>query len=1100
MKLKLTWLLTLFMAFVMQFSFAQEKTVTGTVTTASDGLPLPGANVIVKGTSRGAQTDFDGKYSIKANTGDVLVFSYIGMKTTEQTVGASSLLDVTFEEDNALDEVIVIGYGTTTKEAYTGTATKISTENVAAKAVSNVSQALKGEVAGVSIITTNGAPGQDATVRIRGFGSVNGNRNPLYIVDGAPYSSDLSAINPADIESMTVLKDAAATSIYGSRGANGVIVITTKQGKVGRFRVSVDLKSSVNTLFLPTYDYVESPEEYIEMSWRSLKTKAELLGESDPAAWASTNLYGTAEGISNSYNIWNANGNQLINPATGRFNSGVSRKYTPTKWSDEAFNDGSRTEANLQLSAGNEKTRFSTSFGYLKDNGYAINSSYTRYSTRMNVEHKPLEWLTIGSNIGFSGAKYTRSSGNENSSGSSGNVFALTATTPAIYDIYLRDANGDFIADPIYGGNQFDYGTDYGRRAWNATNGIGDATYNLNRTDVVTMLGNFNLGIDLTDWLKFETRFSGQLDTSNRISVDNPFYGSGASSQGFASRRERTRIDQNFLQMLRYSNSFGDHGLDAFVAHESTVERYDWFSASAQIAIIPMSTSLDQYTTAFGKPTNYTQRLSMDSYFGQINYNYDTKYYLTGSLRRDGSSKFIKDKWGTFGSVGLGWVVTKENFLSDTNYLDYLKLKASYGVIGDQGGRGDVLFGYQYYDINPTDTGEISYSPNEERKNEDLTWETSYITQFGMESTWLNGYLNLDVDYYVKKTKNLFFEQALSPSPGGFQYIRYNDGELTNKGIEFDAQVHVIKKHKDFKLSFNVNGEIFDNEITRMPNDYATGVAKPLDRQRTSGGTVSQLYALSKGYSIYDFYMRDWAGVDPASGAALWTAYYNDVDGNGVFSPTGGDESITNLVPYLNNNPNANIQKTTTSLYSSGGETDVLGATEAYVGKSSIPKIRGSFRLNAGYKNFDLSAQFGYSIGGYVYDSGYSRLMTGSDLIGNNNWHADMHSAWTQPGDITNVPRNSAAFNADTRAGSVSSRFLTKADYLSLNNIRLGYKLADSVVENLGLTNFSLYLTGDNLMMLSARKGLNPSTFTGSNNSGIYMPMTTFSLGAKIEF
>lgn len=1089
MKLKLTWLLTLFMAFVMQFSFAQEKMVTGTVTTESDGLPLPGASVIVKGTTKGAQTDFDGKYTIGVNSGDVLVISYVGMDPVEVTVGSSNVYDVVLKEGNSLDEVIVVGYSTTTKEAYTGTATVVETENLEAKAVGNVSQALRGEVAGVNVVTGSGAPGADATIRIRGFGSVNGNSDPLFIVDGAPFASDLSSLNPADIASMTVLKDAAATSIYGSRGANGVIVITTKQGKVGKTVVSVDFKTSVNTLFLPEYDVIESPEDYIELAWSSLKNKGALLGQSDPAAWASANLYGTVEGINNAYNIWNADGADLINPATGEFNDGITRRFTPTKWGDAAFNTGLRTEANVQIRGGNEKTRFSASFGYLDDEGYTIKSNFKRYSTRLNVETKPVEWLTFGSNIAITGGRNTNSSSSEGSTGSSGNIFALTATTPTIYDVFLRDTDGNLVADPIYGGSQYDYGNEYGRRAWNATNGIADANYDLARTDIFTVLGNFNVGVDITDWLKFETRYSGQFNTDNYSSMQNPWYGSGSSSQGFLFRRERTNINQNFLQMLRFAKSYGDHSIDAFVAHESTVNRFDQFSASAQTAIIPNSLSLDQYTTAFGRASNYTTRRSLDSYFAQLNYSYDQKYFLTGSIRRDGSSRFIKDKWGTFGSVGLGWVVSNEDFF-DVSFNDYLKLKASYGVIGDQG--VNTLYGYRFFTANNTVDGSISYSPTGEAQNDELTWETSKIAQVGFESTWFNDYLSLDVDYYVKNTTNLFFSQTLSPAPGD-TFIRYNDGKMRNSGLEFNATVQVFKPQNDFRLSFNVNGEIFDNEIVEMPADYITGETKPID----TGVFVGR--ALSEGASIYDWYMRDWAGVDPATGSGLWYAYYNDVDGDGIFNPANGDESISSLTQYLIDNPDATIARTTTSNYTYTNES-TLGATQKYIGKSAIPDIRGSFRINTGFKNFDLSAQFGYSIGGYVRDNGYARLMENRDLIGTTNWSSDMQNAWREPGDITNIPRQSAGFNTDTQFGSLSSRFLTKADYLSLNNVRLGYNLPADAVEAMNLSTFNIYVTGDNLMMLSARDGLNPTTLISSSNSGIYMPMTTFSLGAKIEF
>ena len=301
----------------MQIGFTKNKNVSGTVSDDS-GLPLPGATVIVEGTATEFQLILMEIIPISVSE-ERLVFSYVGYATQSQTVGASNTINVTMAQDNALDEVVVVGYNTT-KERFTGTATTIETENIEAKTQGNVSQALRGEVAGVNVISYSGTPGSDATIRIRGFGSVNGNRAPLIIVDGAPYSSDLSALNPNDVASVTVLKDAAATSIYGSRGANGVLVITTKGGKAGTSEIQVDVRTSMNTQFLPNYDIITSPEEYIELSYESLKNKAVLLGEANPSAWASANLYGTAEGINNAYNIWNVAGDQLINQSTGRFN------------------------------------------------------------------------------------------------------------------------------------------------------------------------------------------------------------------------------------------------------------------------------------------------------------------------------------------------------------------------------------------------------------------------------------------------------------------------------------------------------------------------------------------------------------------------------------------------------------------------------------------------------------------------------------------------------------------------------------------------------------------------------------------------------------
>ncbi|MCL9769127.1 SusC/RagA family TonB-linked outer membrane protein [Flavobacterium sp. HXWNR69] len=1092
MRSKFKWIFTLLVALTMQFSFAQEKTVSGVV---SDELgPIAGANVVVEGTTRGTATDFDGKYSIKVKQGDVLVISYTSKKTAKVKIAASNSYNVTLEDDIAQlaeVEVIGVGYTKTTKEAFTGTATTVAKENLEAKTVSNVSQALRGEIAGVNVITGSGAPGSDATIRIRGFGSVNGNQAPLYVVDGAPYSSDISAINPADIETMTVLKDAAATSIYGSRGANGVILITTKQGKVGKSVISVDFKTSVNSLMLPNYDVIDSPEEYIETAWSSLKTKGALLGYLDPVAYANSNLYGsTSEAINPVYNIWNVDGSQLIDPSTGKVASGVSRRFTPTKWSDAAFGTGYRSEANVQFSGGNDKTRYSTSFGYLDDQGYAIKSNYKRYSARLNLEHKPKDWLRVGGNMAYTGARYTNSSSDEGSSGSSGNIFALTNTTPAIYDVYLRDPNGNLVADPIFGGNRYDYGAEYdpdgdgplaplsyGRRAWNATNGIADAKYDLSQTDATTLLGNFNFGIDITKDLTFETRYSGQYQQFDGSSRNNPFYGGWAEAFGYLGKTVSSTVNQNFLQLLRFNKSFNNHNLELFVAHESTENTYKQFSAAATKVIIPNSLDLDQYTTPYGRANSFSQRWTLDSYFSQLNYNLSQKYYLTASVRRDGSSRFINNKWGTFGSAGLGWIISKEDFMSNLSFIDFLKLKASYGVIGDQG--VSLQYGWQISSIEQTPNGDYAFTESSTLANPDLTWETSKVAQFGFESTLFDGTLDVNVDYYVKNTDNLFFTQTLPPFTG-YTNMQINDGQLRNSGLEFDVAAHILKAKSanELKLTVGLNGEILKNKITEMPTDVISGQKKVLDGR------------LSEGHSLYDWYMREWAGVDPATGAAMWNLYYNDINDNGVFD--NADAPIGSMTIYMSQNPDANVKKTTTTSYSQ--------ATQKYTGKSAIPDVRGSFRLNAAYKNFDLTAQFGYSIGGYVYDNGYAQLMDNSSLIGSDNWHRDIHNAWKQYGDVTNVPRLSSGFASDVNANSTSSRFLTKADYLSLNNVRIGYNIPAAFLTKMNLSKLNLYVSGDNLLMFSRRDGLNPQTLISSSNSGIYVPMTTISFGTKIEF
>lgn len=1091
MRSKFKWIFTLLVAFTMQFSFAQEKTVTGVV---SDELgPIAGANVVVQGTTRGTTTDFDGNYTIKAKQGEVLVISYTGKKTAKITVAAASAYNVSLKDDVVEGvDVVVVGYGTTTREGVTGTASKINMENIQAKTVTNVTQALRGEVAGVVVTTTSGRPGENATLRIRGLGSVNGNRSPLYVVDGAPFSSDISAINPEDIADMTILKDAAATSIYGSRGANGVVLITTKQGKSGKSNITVDFKTSVNNMWLPKYDVISSAEEYIELSWSQLKMDAILSGHPNPVAYASANLYedSGAIGINSVYNIWNVPGNSLIDPATGKIANGVARRYNPTSFADAALGTGFRSEANLQFSGGTDKTKYMTSFGYLDDSGVAVNSGYKRYSTRVNLEHKPKDWLTVGANISYSGGRYTRgdgspSAGDGNGWGSSGNAFAYISSAPAIYDVYLRDAAGNLVADPYFGGYQYDYGQATGRRYFTLTNGVGDAHYDIAKDDATTVLGNFNLNVDITKALTFETRYSGQYQVYESTDVNNPYYGPGASSNGYVSKFNDKYTNQNFLQLLRYRKTFGDnHNLEAFVAHESTEYRRNVLTGTATGAVTPLSEEISQYTS-FAGMNSYQQGYTLESYFSQLTYNYAQKYFFTGSVRRDGSSRFINNKWGTFGSVGLGWVVSKEDFMSNVDYVDYLKLKGSYGVIGDQGTA--LQYGWQLYNVTPL-SGNILYTPSPTLGNPDLTWETSNIAQIGVESTWFNR-LDLNVDYYVKRTTDLFFNQALPPS-SGYTNIQVNDGELENSGLELDLNYRAIKAKNagDFSLSFGINGEMMQNKVIEMPTDRFTGVKKLIQPHST-------YFAYSEGRSIYEFYTREWAGVDPGTGVALWNLYYNDIDNNGQFN--AGDEAISTLEQYMFDNPNANVQKTV---------TDAAGqATQKYIGKTAIPDVRGAARVNASYKNFDFTTQVGYSIGGYGYDYAYAALMDTGNSIGNGNFHKDIHNRWQQPGDVTNVPRLASTFGNDASFGrnTSSSRFITSTDYLSLNNIRVGYTLPSKYAETLGFSNANFYVSGDNLLVWTKRAGFNAQTLDDTNSfvaGNNYIPMSTLTFGVKVQF
>jgi TonB-linked SusC/RagA family outer membrane protein len=1068
----------------VQIGFAQTKQVTGTVTD-EDGLPLPGVNVIEQGTSNGTQTDFDGNYMINVDEGDVIVFSYVGFATQRVTITAADVYDVTLGVDAAaLDEVVVVGYGTATRQSFAGTASTIDAEKLEVKSFSNVSQSLAGEVAGVNVVNTSGQPGSESVVRVRGFGSVNGNRDPLYVVDGVPFSGSINAINPADIQSTTILKDATATAIYGSRGANGVVLITTKQGTNQEDYIEFDVKTGINDQLIPRYNVMTSPEEYVGYVWEGLYNRGRFTGAADPVAFANQRLF-SDNAIPAGYNMWNTDAAGLIDPATRMVRDGVTRRYTPERFEDLAFAQALRTEANVKFGGGNEKTSYFASVGYLDDNGYSINSGYDRYTTRLNLNSQVKEWLKVGANIGYA---YSETLTNGQIQGSE-NLFEFADKMAPIFPVFLRDDNGDFVPDNIFGGNQYDYGSDSGFRARpnaNNLNPIGSAYYDRDLQKRHELNGSFSLDFDITENLKFETRLGAQYFINRGKDFRNPFYGGGRSTGGDLFAFDTEFFTLNFLQLLRYNNQWGDHGVEALIAHESNEVKRSYSTQYKGLAVSPNIYELNNFVENLAPPTGYTEGRTLDSYFGQLNYNFDRKYYLTGSLRRDGSSRFVNDKWGTFGSVGAAWVATNEDFLASTDWLTFLKLKASYGITGDEaivGSRSATgVVSQNYYPGFDTFNmgilgGGISISQRS-NGNPDLTWETSKMFQTGVEfsiGNWFDG----AIDYYRKNTDNLIFQRRVGPSQG-IAVIDVNDGELLNSGIEFNFTGRIVNT-EDFGITLNVNGEILDNEILTMPLDPATGEPKIVDN---SPG----FFAYSKGSTIFDFYMREWAGVNPANGAPQWYQYFDDANGNGVFD---AGEGIEQMAQYMFDNPDANVERRVTGNYAE--------ATNKYVGKSAIPDLRGAFRLEARWKNFNLSTQWIYSLGGYAYDAQYGELMSDRFGAAGNNFHRDIAGRWQNPGDITDIPRLADALDANSTA--TSTRFLTSTDYLALNNAIIGYTIPGQWLDSAGLSYANIYVSGDNLFMKTARDGFLPNTReTGNSGRMLYAPMTTVTLGVRVKF
>ena len=1075
MKTKFKGILTLFLALVVQVSFAQQRTISGKV---SDGSgPLPGVSVVIKGSTIGTETDFDGKYSIKASSGDILIFRYIGYLSINATIGSSSIINVSMKEDaNILDEVVIIGYGTTTKQSFTGAAATVSSENIDAKAVSNVAQALIGEVSGVTVTRTDGRPGSGATIRIRGFSSIEGNRSPLYVVDGVPFSNDVNSINPNDIESTTILKDASATAIYGARGANGVVLITTRKGTVGKNTVEFDFQTSVSSRALPRYNLVDNEEEYMELVFAGLKNSADFAGESNPSQFALDNLF-SDRGIAPLYNMWNvADGNGLIDPSTGRAISGVTRKFSPTDWADAGYRDGVRNEMNFKTSGGTDKTKHYFSLGYLSDEGFISESQYDRYSTRLNVTSNPVDRVKVSTNLDYSYGEYNDATGY-----GGGNVTYMLDFTPTIYPLFLRDTDGNVVNNPNTNSPFYDFGdnTAGNARDFSATyNGVGEAIYNINRTRRHSVNGNINASVEILKGLTFETTYGMNYLSSNLDQTRNSIQGSqGVALGGTLFKNNRSFVSQNFNQIIRYNTKLSENQyFNMFVAHESFAQRDENFNMSKKgiVNLNPNAAGApDNYLDQNGVSNGNIVETSLESYFTQANYNYSKKYYLQGTLRRDGSSRFYKNKWGTFWSVGAGWVISEEDFLSSSNVINFLKLRASVGVLGDQGNAayaGQLGFNIENLLGSPSLAPRPVVDPN-------ITWESSDQKGVGVEVELFNGAIEAELEYYIKTTNNLYVDKRLPPSTGD-AVIRTNDGVLENRGFEFNVTGNIVR-NKNFNLALTLNGEMFSNTILEMPIENSTGLPKVVN--------VSGNYGLSKGSSIYDYYIREWAGVDPANGNPMWIENWSDENSNGQYD---SGEGIPDMLVYTAANPDAVIEARTTNTYSD--------ATRKYNDKSVIPTVRGAFRLNSSYKNFSLSTQFSYSLGGYGYDGQYANLMT-NGKVGGSSYHNDMKDRWMEPGDIKAVPRLYS--NENVQVVSTSTRFLQSTDYLSLNNVRLGYQVPSLFLAKTGFSSVNLWISGDNLFLLSSRKGYNPTTsVTGVSGRYTYNPISNYSLGVRVKF
>lgn len=1027
---------------------AQVSQVTGTVVSAEDGLPVVGASVLVKGTTVGTVTDIDGNFTISGvpEDGKIIVVSFIGLKSQELPI--EPVMNVTLQSDaKVLEEVMVVAYGVAKKESFTGSAEVIKSEKIQARPVANVTKALDGLVSGVQTTSGSGQPGSGVSVVVRGYGSINSSQNPLYVVDGVPYDGNVVSINPNDIESMTVLKDASAGALYGSRGANGVVMITTKRGNSGKVKVNLKANWGVASRAIPRYETMDEAG-YIETVYQSYKNNLVINNGMSPQVASVVALQNMKTGptaifgANEQYNPFNYSITELIDPATGKVRSDAVLKYSED-WMDEAMrNNPLRQEYNVSFTGGNEKTKYMFSVGYLDEKGLLKTTGFTRYNGRMNIESEVTDWFKAGMN-----ASYSRNESNtavENSSGAS-NVWYTAQLMAPIFPVYEKDAEGKDIID-VNGNKVFDYGTNRPAGAsadWHTIATLYDDKYANNSDNLSGRLfaeiGNLKEGV--LEGLKLSVNYGFDLVSADNMTYYNPYNGNSVSVKGSLQKSASRTFSFTFNQLLSYDRTFNKHHINALVGHEFYKYNYQYLGASKTGFPFGGLYELDAATN-ITKASSYQHNYAVESVLSRFAYDFDDRYYLSASFRTDGSSRFHKDnRWGQFWSVGANWRISREKFMKDVSWVDNLSMKVSYGVQGNDN-IGTYYAWQSLYNFGSSNADYPGLSASS-LGNPDLKWEKNANLNAGVEGRFMNRF-NVAVEWYSRKTTDMLMLFPMASSLG-FDGYNKNIGSMRNTGWDITLGADIFQGDS-FNWRFTVMGSTVKNKVLQLAD-------KP--------EIISGNYIIKEGETLNSFYTATSAGVDPATGKQLYWVW--DTDKNGV----RGEK------------------------YISDSQSKATACKE--IQGSRIPDIYGSFSNEFRYKNFDLSVLCTYSVGGKVLDGVYNTLMYGN-YIGQAK-SAHLERAWKQPGDITDVPRIEIG-----KSYIITDNNLINASYLAIKNITLGYTLPAKVLKSLGLESLRLTATGDNLVLFNHLKGMDPQyNFTGGTNFG-YVPVRTISFGIDVTF
>ena len=1032
---------------------AQTQKVTGVVISEEDGQPVIGASVLVKGTQIGAITGVDGDFTLPnvPSSAKTLVISYIGMQTQEVAIKPHVRV-IMHSDSELLDEVMVVAYGTAKKSSFTGSASTIDNKKLELRPITNVTKGLEGQSTGVLTTSGSGQPGESASVVIRGYGSINASKSPLYVVDGIPFDGSLSSINPSDIETMTILKDASAGALYGARGANGVVMITTKKGKEGKTQVNWRSTVGWSSRAIKEYDMVNQ-KEFTQLTYEALRNGYVFnsgYSWSDAEAAARGRLSSTLGG--ELYNPFkNYTFDNIINPETGMVQADAQSVWNE-RWLDAVQRDNAfRHEHQLSLNGGNEKTKYMFSLGYLNEDGILEATSFQRYSARANISSTVTEWFTANLNTSLA---HSLQNFSDYDGTSTSNVWYSAQFVSPLFPMYVKDINGNNILGEN-GKPQLNYGEDGRPGSYNDYNPLGgllDDKADL-KNDVASLRSALTFGSDNDNFgvfkgLKLALNFGVDYRNQLQKTYMNMHHGNQATAGGLLMKYNTRMQSYTFNQLLTWNRSFGLHNFDVMAGHEFYAYKYEYMNAG-KTNLVDGILELRPGTTLYSADS-YTNNYRIESWLGRFNYNFDEKYYFSASLRTDGSSRFYKDnRWGTFWSVGGNWRISKEAFMEDITWLNNLSLKVSYGQQGNDNilnslGYSDYYLWQSLYSLDWANSNQIGGMISS-LENRDVSWEKNANLNIGIEASLFDSRLSINAEYYNKKTTDMLLSYPMATSTG-FNGYNANVGNMRNSGFEFEVKGTPIKTN-DFTWELTWMGSTVKNKVLKLTAE--------------SPEIISGNYSIKEGNPLYTFYMAKSAGVDPATGAQLYWIYDKDENGN-----------ITN--------------ERVSSDYAAAANS------KYYLG-SRIPDLYGSIGTNLSWKGIDLSVLATYSIGGKIYDSLYTGSM--NNQYYNQTWNKHALRRWQKPGDVTDVPRVEVGGKY-----TVNDRFLVDASYFAIKNVTLGYTLPKSWLNRAKLNSVRVFGSVDNLALFTHLQGMDPQyNFTGQTDYS-YTPNKTWSLGFEINF